>query len=217
MKSYVITVMNIPESVKAANRCIESMPEFKVQMYKAVTPENKPMEIAKRENMSLGWFTQLDKHESISRRDRCVSAFLSHYSLWKKCIAMNEEVQIFEHDAVRVGNLPEFINYQGCISLGQPSYGKYNTPKTLGTNPLTSKKYFPGAHAYRINPKGAKALVDHAKTHASPTDVFLTTDTFPWLEEYYPWPVTAVDSFSTIQNEGGCSAKHGYNKDYKLL
>lgn len=217
MKSYVITVTNIPESVEAAKRCQASMKDFDVKIYEGVTPENNPSKIAKKEGLSLGWFKHMDSEETISRRDRCVSAFLSHYSLWKRCIKMNEEVQVFEHDAVRVGNLPQLINYQGCISLGAPSYGKFNTPTKLGTNPLVSKKYFPGAHAYRLNPKGAKALVEHAKTHASPTDVFLSTAWFPWLEEYYPWPVVAKDSFSTIQNEGGCSAKHGYNKDYKLL
>jgi len=83
MKSYVITVMNIPESVEAAKRCIASMPEYNVEMYAGVTPEDDPMQIAKKENMSLGWFSHMDKEEFISRRDRCVSAFLSHYSLWK--------------------------------------------------------------------------------------------------------------------------------------
>jgi len=217
MQSYVITIKSIPESVAAAKRCIASMPEYNVQMYDAITPDDLPLKIAEREGLSVGHFHMMDKNESISRRDRCISAFLSHYSLWKKCVKLNQEVQVFEHDAVCVGNLPPMINFQGCISLGIPSYGNFNTPTKLGTNPLTSKRYFPGAHAYRINPKGAAALIQHAETHACPTDVFLTTDFFPWLEEYYPWPVQAKDSFSTIQNEGGCSAKHGYNKDYKLL
>ena len=51
-----------------------------------------------------------------------------------------------------------------------------------------------------------------AKENSAPTDVFLATTFFPWLEEYYPWPVIAKDDFTTIQNEGGCFAKHNYNK-----
>ena len=57
-----------------------------------------------------------------------------------------------------------------------------------------------------------------ARGTARPTDIYLNINQFPWLEEYYPWPVEAKDTFSTIQHEGGCSAKHGYDKKkYKLL
>ena len=126
---------------------------------------------------------------------------------------------IFEHDAVCEGFIPEFIAYDHCISLGFPSYGKYNTPTFLGAGPLTSKRYFPGAHAYRIKPSGAKQLIKWAQFEAGPTDVFLHLDRFPWLQEYYPWPVKADDSFSTIQKEEGCLAKHNWDGGvkYELL
>lgn len=216
MKSFVITIESMPESVKAAKRCIRSMPEYDVQMFPAITPDDDPVMIAGCEGLNLSLFD--DASKKYSRFERCVSAFLSHYELWKKCIEDNEEYQIFEHDAVCTGTLPKFINYQRCVSLGAPSYGKYNTPTTLGTSPLVSKPYFPGAHAYRLNPKGAQEFVLFARGTARPTDIFLNIKQFPWLEEYYPWPVEAKDTFSTIQHEGGCIAKHGYNKEkYKLL
>ena len=104
------------------------------------------------------------------------------------------------------------------ISIGKPSYGRYNTPQTLGVGPLVHKKYFGGAHAYMITPEGAKELVETAKSgKAIPTDVYLNLDLFPFLEEYYPWPVEAQDSFSTIQNTNGCLAKHNYGEGYQLL
>ena len=145
MKSFVITIESMPESVKAAKRCIRSMPEYDVQMFPAITPDDDPTMIAGSEGLDLSFF-DVDA-QKYSRFERCVSAFLSHYSLWKKCIEDNEEYQIFEHDAVCVGNLPQFISYEGCISLGAPSYGKFNTPSVLGVSPLVSKVYFPGAHA----------------------------------------------------------------------
>lgn len=80
-----------------------------------------------------------------------------------------------------------------------------------------SKRYFPGAHAYRITPAGARALVEQARRHARPTDVFLHTDTFPFLQEFYPWPVEARDSFTTIQSEAGCLAKHSYGDTYEIV
>lgn len=217
MKSYVITIMDLPESVAAAERCIASMPEFNVQMFPAITPKDNPEKMLKDKGIQRDWFTSMDQGK-FSRMHRVISAFMSHYSLWEKCRDSNEEIQIFEHDAVRVGNLPEFINYQGCISLGAPSYGQFETPRQMGVIPLTSKSYFPGAHAYRMKPAAAKIIIEVAREYGAATDVFLSRSWFPWLEEYYPWPVVVKETFSTIQNEGGCVAKHGYNKDtYKLL
>lgn len=215
MKSFVITIESMPESVKLAERCIRSMPEFDVQKFTAITPDDDPVMIAGSEGLDLSFF-DVDARR-YSRFERCVSAFLSHYSLWKQCAEENVEYQIFEHDAVCVGNLPKFISYEGCISLGAPSYGKFNTPKVLGVSPLVSKVYFPGAHAYRLKPKAARTLVQHARENAAPTDVYLCKSNFSWLQEYYPWPVEARDTFSTIQHERGCQAKHGYNEKYKLL
>jgi GR25 family glycosyltransferase involved in LPS biosynthesis len=80
-----------------------------------------------------------------------------------------------------------------------------------------SKRYFPGAHAYQVNPTGAQKLIDQARVYARPTDVFLNIDTFPWLQEYYPWPVEARDTFTTIQKTEGCLAKHNYNDSYKII
>ena len=51
-------------------------------------------------------------------------------------------------------------------------------------------------------------LIDQARMEARPTDVFLNVNTFPFLEEHDPWPVEARDSFTTIQSEIGCRAKH---------
>lgn len=217
MKSYVITIMDMPRSVKAAERCIRSMPEFNIEMFPAITPKNDIKKICEQEDIDLDFF-RFDG-EKFSRHNRCVAAFLSHYSLWKKCLDTKQETQIFEHDAVCVNNIPSFINYNACISLGAPSYGNYQIPQTMGVNTLTSKTYFPGAHAYRLKPNAAEVFVASAKENAGPTDVFLSLMNFPWLQELYPWPVIAKDNFSTIQNSGGCVAKHNWNggKDYDIL
>ena len=124
-----------------------------------------------------------------------------------------EEVTIFEHDAVIMENIPS-IEHNGCISFGKPSYGKLNNPPSLGKNRLTSKPYFPGAHAYRVKPNAAKIMVETGITRGAPTDIFLNLQTFPWLEEYYPWPVEVKENFSTIQRQYGCLAKHMYNENY---
>lgn len=215
MKSYVITVMDIEQSVQAADRCIRSGKKFNVEIekFEAVTPRSVDVfQMLENEGISVEGFKEV-----YSRLDNCVAAFLSHYSLWKKCIESKEEFMIFEHDAVVVNYIPEFMSYNEVINLGKPSYGKFANPWFIGVGPLTSKPYFPGAHAYRITPKGARALVRQARAAARPTDVFLNLKTFPNLQEYHPWPVEARDSFSTIQKVEGCLAKHTYGESYELL
>lgn len=215
MRSFVITIFDNQRSVESAKLCIESgaAQGYDIEMFPAITPRNTDtLELARSKGINPDHFT-----EKWSRHDTCVAAFLSHFTLWNQSLVSEQEVQIFEHDAVIVSRLPEFIAHTGCINLGKPSYGKWQTPRFLGVNPLTSKKYFPGAHAYRVNPLGARQLIAEAKKKAGPTDVFLHIDRFPWLQEYYPWPVEARDTFTTIQRAEGCRAKHNYGPDYEIL
>ena len=206
MKNYVITIMDNEQSIRAAERCIQSgksVGGITIEHWRATTPRDDIYEIAKDEYINT---TSMD--EVYSRTPNCLAAFLSHYRLWKECVELNQEFTIFEHDAVCVNNINSQLTYNACISLGKPSYGKFNTPPTLGVNPLTSKRYFPGAHAYRLKPAAAQMFIQEARMEARPTDVFLNVDKFPFLEEYYPWPVEAKDSFTTIQNPNGIVAKH---------
>lgn len=209
MKNFVITIMENPRSVEVADRCIKSGKKYGIEIEKfpAITPLDNLEELMDEEGIFPEWF-----EERYSRQKNCMAAFMSHYLLWKKCVLTDEEITIFEHDAFIQAPIPEDIVYKGCISFGQPSYGRWNDPLKFGINPLTSKRYFPGAHAYRVNPVGANILVSSSKIQAGPTDVFLNIDRFPFLEEYYPWPVIARDSFTTIQNENGIRSKHSYVK-----
>lgn len=212
MKSYVITIKDNPASVASAERCIRSAPSLNTKMHYGFTPKDNPIQIMKDKGINSDNFNvKFSYHES------CCAAFLSHHSLWEKCVETREETIIFEHDAVVVGDIPEFLVYDKVVSLGAPSYGQHITPPFIGVGPLTSKQYFPGAHAYRLKPPGAKALIEMAKRDAGPTDVFLALPRFPWLQEFHPWPVVCRDSFTTIQRELGCQAKHSYNENYKIM
>jgi GR25 family glycosyltransferase involved in LPS biosynthesis len=212
MKNFVITIRENNKSIAAATRCITSGKRYGIDIdfYEAFTPKDyKPYLLENKVN------TSPFDNSPYSRVDNAKAAFCSHFSLWQYSAEQNEEVTIFEHDAVIVDSIPD-IDYNGCISFGKPSYGKFNTPPNLGSNRLVSKRYFPGAHAYRIKPKTAKVLIDQARLEAHPTDIFLNIETFPFLEEYYPWPVEVRESFSTIQKTEGCLAKHMYNNEYVI-
>lgn len=213
MKSYVITMRNMQESVEAADRCIKSAAKFgvKVEKYWAITPDNDPVKIAAKEGIPTERFA-----ERYSRFERCLSAFLSHYRLWVSCASGTEDFLIFEHDAVVKGDIRD-VPFRGVLSYGKPSYGKFVTPPNLGVNKLVSKQYLPGAHAYKIRPSAARQMVTAAREVGAPTDLFINNNNFPFIEEMYPWPVEAHDMFSTIQNTLGCQAKHNNGPQYKVL
>ena len=212
MRAFVIYVP-IEESEQCAARCIQSAAKFglRVEQFRGVTPSDYPIQQAEELGLPLNNF-----QEKYSRYENCVAAFLSHRKLWEFSAQNNEEVLIFEHDAVVTDPIPD-VPYRGVLSYGHPSYGKWVTPSTLGVNKLVSKQYLPGAHAYRVKPEAAKVMLETAKTHAGPTDLFIRNELFDFVEEYYPWPVVVRESFSTIQNENGCQAKHGYGEGYRLL
>lgn len=215
MKSYVIAVKNIEKSVLAAQKCIKSAKDISnidVEIFNAITPLDDMSKILKENSIQVRSFD-----ERYSRKENAIACFLSHFLLWKKCIELQEPVLIFEHDAVVKTKIDLKMKFDKLVSIGKPSYGRFNTPASNGLNKLTSKRYLPGAHAYIISPIGATELIKRAKIDAKPVDVFLHLDTFPWLQEYYPWPVVVEDTFSTVQKVEGCLAKHTYNSKFEII
>ena len=210
MIAKVITLMNMPNSVKGAQRCIDSGAAYgvHVQNFNAVTPKTVD-QFVYDEQIDTRFFK-----EKYSRFKNALAAFSSHYSLWKESYQTQQNYLILEHDAVIVNDIPSFLRGD-IVNLGQPSYGAFTTPSRLGEGPLVSKPFFPGAHGYYITPKGAWNLIRRAKTFAKPTDIFIHRDTFE-VTEYFPWPVQARDSFTTIQREDGIQAKHTYLKTGKM-
>ena len=212
MKSFIIAIQSLPESMDMAQRCIDSAKNYNmdVEIFPAITPKDDPEKILINEEINFDKF----KNNIYSRYLNSLSCFLSHYFLWKKCIEIDEPRLILEHDAVFVDKLDTNTQFSHLLSIGKPSYGRFNIPKTVGVNKLTSKKYLPGAHAYIVKPNAAVEIVNMAKTKAEPTDVFLNMNNFPWIQEYYPWVVEVRDTFSTVQQVAGSIAKHSYNPNY---
>ena len=214
MKAFVITIEDNYLSNQAADRCIASAKKYgvTVEKWSAMTPRNPVFsKTVEEKKLAVRHF-----ESGHSRKENALACFLSHMSLWEKCIEDNEEILILEHDAVFVNTMPKIL-FDKIITIGQPSYGKYYHPSTLGVQPLSQKEYFKGAHAYIVKPAGARDLITMVADYSRPTDVYLNIMNFPYLQEYYPWPVKVDDSFSTIQYEQGCIAKHNYEKGIELV
>lgn len=209
-EAYVITIMDEEKSRKAADKCIRSAARYglKVEMFQALTPKDDPEAQFKIRSIPTHNF-----EEVYSRKVNCMAAFLSHFSLWERCVLSGKRTIIFEHDAIVTGDVPVKANFQHFMTFSKPSYGEFQTPTMLGVNPLTQKRYFGGAHGYMITPAGAWILVEAAQRIARPTDIFLNRENLPSIQEYYPWVCEAKDTFSTIQNENGIQMKHGFKQD----
>ena len=210
MKAYVITLMNLPESVRLAERCIDSAKKFNidVEMFRATDRANAEEERLIN-NIPIGSIT-----DEYADPAACLGCFMSMYRLWEKIASSRQSTIILEHDAVFTDALPDYISGD-IVNLARPSYGDFNTKQNTGIYSLFSKSggYFPGSHGYLLTPKGASKLILAAKQDgAYATDLFLCKQRFKDLKEIYPWIIEAHSEFSTIQNTAGVQAQHAFRK-----
>ena len=214
MRAFVITLQQNPNSVEAAERCIESGKKYgqHVEMWKANSPNNIDIHEWFRERSIPNRYF----HEEYSRLENCMAAFSSHYSLWEHCLKIMQPILVLEHDAVFVDKLP-IVTQGHIVNFGKPSYGEHQIPNFVGESRMFSKPYLPGAHAYKITPTAAEELIVRSHTEAGPTDLYIHSQRFNFINEFYPWPVEVRETFTTIQRKMGCYAKHQYNNDFKII
>ena len=115
-------MLNNSKSVDASERCIKSANKFGYDpfVFKAITPEDKPIEIFKKENLPLDKFKTDSRY---SKLEPCMCCFLSHRELWKKSVQSGNGILVLEHDAVFKNVLPFGHAFHDFINLGMPSYG----------------------------------------------------------------------------------------------
>lgn len=195
MKTFVITIPTNKDSVKSTQQVIQSAKDVgynePIRLWNAILP-NEWKDILPYENT----------FHNYARPDNVGACFASHYLLWKECIKLNEPILILEHDAIFKTNIPH-IDFNMCVNFGRPSYIRphhmiYEEPKD-GLN-WPNQVNFLGHHAYALKPEAAKIFCEDVKKRVlSANDVWIERVTYPWLEEYRPFPIWADTDFSTIQ------------------
>ena len=216
MKGYVVTLTKVEQSVNASLRCVGLGKNFGVDITMIpARDKSNSMQTMTEYGLKLGTF-----NNSFSNVNAVVGNFVTQYLIWTMILKTNIPAIVLEHDAVVIDNIPDLEGKGDIINLGKPSYGKFNTKDKKGIYPMFSKNggYIPGAHGYYVTPKGAEQLIAKAKEiGVFPCDLFLNRKNFPHIKEYYPWCIIADDSFTTIQKEKGCKAKHNFNKNFEIL
>ena len=175
MKSFIIRLKNNSISEKYAAECVSQAKTFgtDIEYFDAINGLDYPSHLAK--------LNIHPKYKFKKGRAGVYGCFLSHYYLWKKCIADGVPYLILEHDGYFIKPLPVDIlnqftdvlkldgenpfskDYDQIINLknAQPiSIQKYNNPDAKFLHKNQTGNYMRGAYGYIIKPHAAKTIVD---------------------------------------------------------
>lgn len=207
-RAFVITLSENESSFKQADVLIDSSSHFRnvfvIEKYKATTPD-EVVEAFLKENIKWNYpWTQsvLDlqtglrksAYETADPKKR-MACFMSHYLLWKRCAEEDEDMLIFEHDAVfiRTFSLDE-VRYGAydVVSLNDPRgatrksqvYNELIEGKKLTEVPWLDDRQIPqglpGNSAYYIRKAGAKKLLSLVKEYGAwPNDAIMCKQLMP--------------------------------------
>ena len=228
MKAFVITLEDNEYSNKVADRCITSAAKFglTVKKFYGVNRE-QAKQFMYDEGLEWTWANN-NTEESICEKTglrmhpyrttdlrAVIGCSMSHYSLWKKCVELDEAILILEHDSIFLRPLPE-IEFNGICQINNPmgatrkggQWSKQMSSRgTTGVHKKTwittpEERHIPdglaGNSAYLIKPWSAQELVD--KFHEIgvwPNDATMCQQLFPYLEEYYPFVTKPIQRKST--------------------
>lgn len=119
----------------------------------------------------------IDKNKDKQNSPGVVGCFYSHYSLWQRCMELDEPIMIFEDDVkVYRGFQPVEWDEILVLALGKTTY--LNEPyKTYLENPTGTPQALrwrnhsmPGCVGYAIKPYAAKKLVKFWRPYWTPAD-----------------------------------------------
>lgn len=128
----------------------ESFLWHNVEIFEAIDG-NKVTDATWREH-GLVW----SNHRPLDNLPGVWGCFLSHWTLWNKCVQLNEPIIILEHDAKIRSKWDNNFNIDDIeiLKLYHEQTKEYDT---------VSGHWTIGAHAYYITPKGANKLIKFVK------------------------------------------------------
>jgi glycosyl transferase family 25 len=174
MKSFIIRLKNNSISEKYAAECVNQAKTFGIDVdyFDAINGLEYPSHLEK--------LKIFPRYKFKKGRAGVFGCFLSHYYLWKKCIADGIPYLILEHDGYFVEPLPDDIldRFADVLKLDEqdPFSKEYNLALDNEKNkPITYKKYhnatakfleknqtgnyMRGAYGYIIKPHAARKIV----------------------------------------------------------
>jgi glycosyl transferase family 25 len=183
VKSYIIHLSKIPASLTTATSLKSQLESFGMdaELFEG-TYGNDAVEMMEAEGRTLhpvgikGILDSTDSNTEKLKRPGVKGCFYSHYSLWKKCLELNEPIIIWEDDIVLVRPFSP-IEWEDIliVALGHPAKSErylHLLKSPTGVPKVTEYKQssMPGCCGYAIKPHAAKILVDTYKNTYLPAD-----------------------------------------------
>lgn len=218
MKAYAIVIRDNEISQEGFRRLKESSVKvgnkFDIEEFEAVTPDRvKSLLLQYGIRWNYPWEgTVIDFASGLKKTayqtknpNARIACALSHYSLWKKCVELDEPILILEHDAYFIKrydadplymqpNILGINNPLGCTRRAQQYYDAIVNINTFSTPvPWIDEKNVPqglaGNSAYIIKPAGASHMIQLVKEYGLwPNDAIMCRQLVPNLSvttEFY--------------------------------
>ncbi len=216
IKSYIIYIPSSTKSVKSAKHAQKIGKEvggIDIELWEGVSKYDS-FNVLLEKKLT---FIPVNKSYIGSGYIDCeIGAFLSHMSLWEKCIELDERIMIMEHDAIFSRKYEDY-EYDGILNLGVPNWGskvwegngvvervdceKFHTSHDVYNEDYCQcdTKWLFGAHTYIINPRSSKILIEDAKKNGIyAADIFIRTELVN-IADQLPHNTSQVSDFSLIQ------------------
>jgi GR25 family glycosyltransferase involved in LPS biosynthesis len=164
MKSFVVILKDNNKSEQFGNIAIQTGAKNTWNVTRFNGVDGKTIAL---NNYNLSVNTDHKKCINLFSKPGVVGCFLSHFTLWQKCLELNEPIAIFEDDVLFLKPPPTNLNFDDVLKLDKLSQGK----KYAGGD------WWEGAHAYILKPSGAKKLIDWSYSNGIlPADWMLGTN-----------------------------------------
>lgn len=189
-KAFVIAIKGHPVSESQLQSCINSAKEFNwnVEVFWGINGKTITQETWTTEKL----VPRFDK--PTMGKPGVQGCFLSHYTLWKKCIELNEPIIILEHDAI-IQQPWETLDLTNSIIKLHRHYSE----KNIRSDP-DSGFWSKSGHAYCLAPIHAKTLIEFVKrVGAYEVDIVMGTKVIP-VGYLKPSWVERQNTYSTTEN-----------------
>lgn len=185
--AYIITVKNHQTSERLSKRCQEScasveQPYVVWDAFDGTNKETIKYPPHAEQQGHYKWLKLMNDKLTIGE----IACILSHFSLWARCVELDEPIVILEHDAIMVAkyrwhNGWNQINYLGNLQQYQMNQYPDFPPHASATK---NHRFICRAHAYAIDPAVARQLVAHVVRTGltAPADMLIRADLFPIVQ-----------------------------------
>ncbi len=207
MKSFVIYLPEIESTVTASKLAVSSAKDFglDVELFVGYTPKRADEYIAKEK---LKMYDPGPKLFRIKNKKGGVrGCMISHLNVWKKCVELNENILVLEHDSKVVSNtfLQPFTDV-----LHLDNHRWIEPDPDLGTAPIVQdfnwfrkgERQLKGTYGYVIKPHAAKRLIQGAYEDGITASDMFVKDKYVKIEVVTPRAVMVTNRDSlTVEKE----------------